>query len=783
MKIQKIVFKNINALRGEHEIDFSTAPLNGSQLFAITGPTGSGKSTLLDVMALALFNQVPRLGKISKNTIESQGALMTRNTQEAFASVTYISNGISYRSNWEISINRNGNLKDYDMRLENLSTLEVLDYKRSEVPGANEEIIGLSYDQFIKSILLAQGEFAQFLNAKRAERGALLEKITGTGIYRQLGIKAFERKSQYGKVLEELQTKRGLFADRLLEEAVFEKTKQTFDKMGEELDTMIKKEGYLGQQFQLRKELNKVVAEVEMQQNEVANKKQIWAEFKDQYGGLVEAHEATLPFSESLGKYQTNIGKIGELEQGIERLKGELKGNEGQQSALLLEIGGLLKKEVAAEQVLEALNEFQRKVEEIEGKRMDCRSQYGQVFSKLEAKELKVDFSRRDTPSLIRQLVEAYQKELNQTVVTLKGQLQGIDLGDLEGESDRLAAELGDLNRRGDWLDQLDGINKSMDEEQKEKTELSGRLVQIPAEVRDGQKELAEVEAEYQLEKMAQNNNDIRERLTALRADLKEGQPCPLCGSEEHPWLKSEPESGEDRYDKLIDLEQRQNDLRERISALSGVLKAKEEQLSRSSDRFQELEIKKGELAQRIKDLEEKWAWSSTLNGGELAVKLEEQKIALKEYGASATRIKTVEECWPLIVELEHFYDEGIRLAKEKDGWYGGSDIGQVCEQYRSEWKLAGDRLVGLNRQLELQEGVLAELKLSHADLVGELNEHILGKGWESIAQVLEQRLGEQEYKRLKDLEAQNQLSLHSAEQAFIHATKGGIGSKMFERC
>ena len=159
---------------------------------------------------------------------------MTRNTQEAFASVTYISNGISYRSNWEISINRNGNLKDYDMRLENLSTLEVLDYKRSEVPGANEEIIGLSYDQFIKSILLAQGEFAQFLNAKRAERGALLEKITGTGIYRQLGIKAFERKSQYGKVLEELQTKRGLFADRLLEEAVFEKTKQTFDKMGEE---------------------------------------------------------------------------------------------------------------------------------------------------------------------------------------------------------------------------------------------------------------------------------------------------------------------------------------------------------------------------------------------------------------------------------------------------------------------------------------------------------------------------------------------------------------------
>ena len=69
----------------------------------------------------------------------------------------------------------------------------LLDLKKSEVPGKNEELIGLNYDQFIKSVLLAQGDFAKFLSAKKEERGELLEKITGTGIYRQLGIMAFER--------------------------------------------------------------------------------------------------------------------------------------------------------------------------------------------------------------------------------------------------------------------------------------------------------------------------------------------------------------------------------------------------------------------------------------------------------------------------------------------------------------------------------------------------------------------------------------------------------------
>ncbi len=193
MKILSLRFTNINSLKGDHYISFQDAPLADSGLILITGPTGSGKSTLLDVISLALYNRIPRLPSLSKKEIGELNSIMTHHTREARAEVQYESNGQRYISRWSIEINRNGNLNDYHMELWHENSQQLLDLKKSEVAEKNAEIIGLNYDQFIKSIVLSQGEFAQFLKAKQEDRAALLEKITGTEIYRQLGKRAFEK--------------------------------------------------------------------------------------------------------------------------------------------------------------------------------------------------------------------------------------------------------------------------------------------------------------------------------------------------------------------------------------------------------------------------------------------------------------------------------------------------------------------------------------------------------------------------------------------------------------
>jgi len=194
MKILRLHFKNIHSLKGEHALDFTIPPLSVSGLFAITGPTGAGKSTILDVITLALFSRIPRFdGKITNTEIEKIGSVMTHFAEDAYAEVEYQSNGKIYRSTWKIAKTRTGNLKPYEMTLATLPDGTYLDLKNSDVPAANERIIGLNYEQFIRSILLTQGEFAKFLKSDEKERAKLLEDITGSQIYRTIGKAVYEK--------------------------------------------------------------------------------------------------------------------------------------------------------------------------------------------------------------------------------------------------------------------------------------------------------------------------------------------------------------------------------------------------------------------------------------------------------------------------------------------------------------------------------------------------------------------------------------------------------------
>jgi len=207
MQLLQLRIKNLNSLKGEHLIDFENGPIGDTGLFAITGPTGAGKSTILDAITLALYNQTPRNGTVSKNDITRLGSIITRNTDEAWSQLDYRIGNTTYRSQWGISRNRNGNLRDYTLVLsqqEGDGQFKSIVDKRNEVPKENARLIGLNFDQFLRSILLSQGDFARFLKSNANERGELLEKITGTEIYRQLGRACYERRGMALKELERL---------------------------------------------------------------------------------------------------------------------------------------------------------------------------------------------------------------------------------------------------------------------------------------------------------------------------------------------------------------------------------------------------------------------------------------------------------------------------------------------------------------------------------------------------------------------------------------------------
>lgn len=203
MRILSLRFKNLNSLNGEWKIDFTDPNYLSSGIFAITGPTGAGKSTILDAISLALYGRTPRLVKISKTDCE----IMSRQTGEYFSEVEFVSERGQYRCSWSQKRaykKPDGELQGSKHEIVDVNTGEPLETKQSAVLQKVIEVTGLDYNQFTRSILLAQGDFDRFLDAKAEERAPILEKITGTAIYGQISIKVHERFGQEKLTLNDL---------------------------------------------------------------------------------------------------------------------------------------------------------------------------------------------------------------------------------------------------------------------------------------------------------------------------------------------------------------------------------------------------------------------------------------------------------------------------------------------------------------------------------------------------------------------------------------------------
>jgi exonuclease SbcC len=189
MRLLAVRLQNLNSLSGAHEVRFDEGALSTAGVFLITGPTGAGKSTLLDAMTLALYGRAARYGN------DKADEMMSRHTAECLAEVDFETKGEKLRATWRLRRARgkaDGKLQPVERRLANAATGEILAEKSAEMDRLIEERTGLDAQRFLRSVLLAQGQFAAFLKAKPNERAELLEKITGTEIYTELSKLAFE---------------------------------------------------------------------------------------------------------------------------------------------------------------------------------------------------------------------------------------------------------------------------------------------------------------------------------------------------------------------------------------------------------------------------------------------------------------------------------------------------------------------------------------------------------------------------------------------------------------
>lgn len=611
MKILKVTIQNLNSLRLQKTINFATTPLSNTGLFAITGDTGAGKTTILDAITLALYGRVHR--NKDANEVMSYGSV------ESLAEVEFENNGKMYRARWNIRRARKqteGRIQPAEREVAiwnaNKQAFEIIAEKIREADEKIEEVTGLDYDRFCRSVLLSQGDFAAFLRAGEKERSDLLERITGTEIYTRLSKAAFERHKLELEKLTDLKRERALL--KLLDTeqlAELQTDLQQKQAASTELGKTI--ESFQSDLQQIRRK-NQLQAGMEGLQAEIASLESLIMEHKNNYEKItselknikskwnnshpifnqvftidIEIRER----SDALAKMQATKNQLDAEKENLIDEKEKL----AKTTAQLTETFETLEDWLANQQNLAGLQEelphFQHKKDQAIhlAKEQAGLLKIADTLAQQHAKLKKKAQASAQDAAAIQDRLEQTQQQFQEKVPTQYAQNRSELLTLLSNNIEKLNEQRENLqqlaqlnNAYQELLNEFSKYEEQLESLQNEELEVNKLLMSSMDALDDAKTRLEFKQQVYEQQLMIANYEQDR-------ANLEEGEACPLCFSTQHPFREKHFKPFVNQAKEELELAQRQQD---------ELLKFHKKYLIRSSDIAHKIEQLAGNEVQAI---------------------------------------------------------------------------------------------------------------------------------------------------------------------------------------
>jgi len=513
MKILAIRLKNLTSIEGTVEVDFTAEPLHSAGIFAISGPTGAGKSTLLDALCLALYDKAPRfatsvesvnLADVGDNQINQSDVrnLLRRGTSDGYAEVDFLGiDGRRYRSRWSVRRTRNkisGSLQPQTLEVKELDTEKEFQGTKKELLIQLVELVGLTYEQFTRTVLLAQNDFATFLKSKGAAKAELLEKLTGTGVYSRISQEVYARNKAAQEEVTLIQNRMNVI-ELMPEEELLALQKEK-ELLAEKRVTGIK---LLAEQ---NEQLN-VVRSLKMQEDLWKKKQQEeqeeQARLKMLQGALASQEEGLVHFKAQWEAIQPDLKKARQLDIQIQ----------SQQDSY-----------TQSKQMLQSAN---KQVSEQEQKMRMATEQLQVSYSSLNRLLNHVGIEEalqlEQVEEILRQEADKLTAGINTNEERLL-RLNSFGYPLLTEEQMKLQKE----------LTRQQNIRQLTETQTKTKAEIE----RLEKETTDCLKQLTEQETALKVTQRLYENARmaVGKDVKALRQQLQEGEACPVCGSTAHPY-------------------------------------------------------------------------------------------------------------------------------------------------------------------------------------------------------------------------------------------------------
>ena len=581
MKFLQLEILNLASLdkQGGEVINFEEGALGESTIFSIVGPTGSGKSTLLDAICLALYNRAPRYPrkKGDKNqSIEIFGAadasesnrlaptdsrnILTRGKKEGYSKLTFLANnGSIYRAEWHVRFQR--------VRYENAKTAlykitrngeeiteEAADW--NELPN----IIGLDYDQFLRTVLIAQGSFANFLTAKENERYELLEKLIGCEeTYTNIATEIKKAKDQATDAYNQMAASVEAVKQNLLNDEELAQLKEEIarlEKAEKELDSQLQA---ISKDLQWFEENDKQIKQITICQTDMKQAADAIKEMQAQILRL-QLHDEVQPAVNLLQEVERQTQSIHEQEENILKAEGNIK---SQESAI-----------DESEKTLTSLKEAVNKAQEQLEKAMPVIAEARALKTKMEAampnlKEKKeaLELAQKENQTALKDVeenarnIQKWEAETEKANLALKATQEEIaKQKQVLHEATQAAEQAWEKERNktaGQNIEELQSHKSAAEKKLQDVQQAIKVVAHLDAATAEKQKneerilvlgkrnaEIDEALGKLTIEALTQETLTLRNAYTLMvsekweihRANLTEGKPCPLCGSTTHPY-------------------------------------------------------------------------------------------------------------------------------------------------------------------------------------------------------------------------------------------------------